>query len=465
VTAGPAPALDAWRAIRAAETAARATSRDRWIAIWSGLLLTLTLAYALIGHAPYSHQLVEDAAAQAERVAPFNRYVWLAFFAMAAPVLALKADVLRRALPRLWPLFALYAWFALTTTWAIDKGAADRRLLLYFVSLGIALAVRIGLPDGRRTHLITALVCAGVTLIDLGSWIFAPKLSMTDIGLAAIHSHKNTLGAVMLFTLIVAGTWLTGPMSRAARAFWIGILAAAFALLVGSQSKTSLGIAVGVGVLAPLVVWTLTLPRRMLVAVIAAVLAALFAAALAWFGWCGLQGLDPFAPFEGLTFTQRTDVWRFALDEFAKRPIRGVGFGSFWDVDPAVQPSLKTDYWFAKPDAPTNEAHNGYLDLAVTTGLPGVIGAAFLLGRWIVGGLARVRVSLTRATERSALPFSLFLAVFALAFMAHNWLESSYFTAESAFGLIIVLVGVAIDLRPATGGREPRPDAADTGAG
>ena len=29
--------------------------------------------------------------------------------------------------------------------------------------------------------------------------------------------------------------------------------------------------------------------------------------------------------------------------------MQGVGYGSFWDVDPAVQPSLHSNKWFGMP--------------------------------------------------------------------------------------------------------------------
>lgn len=173
------------------------------------------------------------------------------------------------------------------------------------------------------------------------------------------------------------------------------------------------------------------------------------AAGLTWLAWCAMQGQDPLAPVEKLTFTQRTDVWRFTVDQFRLHPWRGVGFGSFWDVDPKVQPSLQADAWFAQPDAATNESHNGYLDILVTTGIPGLIGALLLLVRWLGRGLALLRRALLDplAGGGRALPYLAYLGFFPLVFVVHNFMESTYFNPNSLFGFIILLVGVDIDMR------------------
>jgi hypothetical protein len=38
------------------------------------------------------------------------------------------------------------------------------------------------------------------------------------------------------------------------------------------------------------------------------------------------------------------------------------------------------------------------------------------------------------------------MGVFPLLFFGHNWMESSYFTANALFGTIILVVGTSLDL-------------------
>jgi len=442
-------ALDDWRASHAQGRAADAARSAGWIAGWTGALLIVLLLYILIGHNPYNHDLTFDPLTGGALMSPVNRWIWLGLLAAAAPILVARRADLPAFARRLWPVLLLFAWFGVTTTWAIDPAASQRRFTLMLIGLVICIAVRMGLPRTRDRFAAIAWACAIMVLIDLASWIVAPAASMTDLGLAAIHNHKNTLGAVALFVGLVLAPYAAAQTAPGKRLFWWGLVVGDLALLIASQSKTSLGIAVAAVLAAPVILAMAGLRARLLWSLAIAALAILVAAGFGWLAWCGLNGLDPLWPIEQLNFTHRTDVWRFLVDEIAKRPVKGVGFGSFWDVDPAVQPSLKTDEWFAKPDAPTNEAHNGYLDLMATTGIAGLVGGLALLLRWIWGGLSMIREARFGVSPQAAamLPYAVFLGLFPLIFFIHNWMESSYFTADSPYGLIILLVGVDIDMR------------------
>jgi len=420
-------ALAGWDAALAEQRADLARARDAWISAWTWVLLVATMLYVLIGANPYQHDAVFDPLTGGSVMSPVNRFIWLALLVFSAPVLWWRRADLADALRRLWPVALLFVWFIVTTRWAIDPDASSRRLFLYIVDLLICLAVTLGLKDARRLHRALATACAIVVMIDLGSWIVAPAASMTDIGLAAIHTHKNTLGAVMLLTGLICAPYTLAQQSLMGRMFWGAITIASVVLLIASKSKTSLGILIAAAIVGPLLI--ALLKRR---------------AEVVW----GL-GASALAPVEKLSFTQRTDVWRFTVDQFRLHPWRGVGFGSFWDVNPKVQPSLQTDLWFAQPDAPTNESHNGYLDLLVTTGIPGLIGALLLLFRWLGRGLALLRRALLDpfGGEGRALPYLVYLGFFPLVFVVHNFMESTYFNPNAMFGFIILLVGVDIDMR------------------
>jgi len=441
--------LDGWNAALAEQRADLARARDGWISAWTWVLLVATLLYVLIGSNPYQHDAVFDPLTGGSVQSPVNRFIWLGLLAFAAPVLWWRRAALPDALRRLWPVALLFVWFVATTRWAIDPAASGRRLFLYIVDVLICLAVSVGLKDARRLHSGLATACAIVVAIDMGSWIVAPAASMTDIGLAAIHTHKNTLGAVMLLTGMICGPYTLGQKGLMGRMFWGAITIAGFILLIASKSKTSLAILLVAAFAAPLLMALLRSRAEILWGLGFSALALIAAAALLWLAWCASQGLDPLAPAEKITFTQRTDVWRFTIDQFRQHPWRGVGFGSFWDVDPKVQPSLQTDLWFAQPDAPTNESHNGYLDLLVTTGVPGLIGALLVLFRWLTRGLKLLRRALLDPLggEGRALPYLSYLGLFPLVFVVHNFMESTYFNANSIFGFIILLVGVDIDMR------------------
>jgi O-antigen ligase len=67
------------------------------------------------------------------------------------------------------------------------------------------------------------------------------------------------------------------------------------------------------------------------------------------------------------SFTGRTDVWRFAIDHAMERPLTGYGFMAFWRT-PDVFLAEMANFW-ANLAA---HSHDGYLDIALTTGLPGL---------------------------------------------------------------------------------------------
>ncbi|WP_292019728.1 MULTISPECIES: O-antigen ligase family protein [unclassified Brevundimonas] len=437
--------LQDWQGRLDQDARRRGVQVDRLIALWAGAVLVLMLLYICIGPNPYQHEILVDPLTGGAEASPVNRLVWLGLFGLSAPLLWFRRQALPAMMLKLLPLLVLFAWFALTTRWALDPAVSTRRLILYAINLLICVAIAVGMGDSRRLHLAMATGCAVLVGVDILSWIAAPGVSMTPLGLAAIHSHKNTLGAVMLLAGFVCGTYAWSRIDWRGGAFWWGVTVLALVLLVASLSKTSMGLFAALACATPVIV-SLMAQRRMvrwgLIAVVALMVAGV---AFGWLAYCLVVGADPWAPFAGITFTQRTEVWAFVWDEFVKRPIQGWGFGSFWDIDPTVQPSLQTDAWFAQPDAYTNEAHNGFLDLAVTTGLIGLTGAVVVLMRWIFGGLILIRDAV--GGDRGRLGAAILLGVFPLMVFGHNFMESSYFTANSIFGTVLLLLGVEIERR------------------
>ena len=66
------------------------------------------------------------------------------------------------------------------------------------------------------------------------------------------------------------------------------------------------------------------------------------------------------------SFTGRTDVWRFAIDHAMERPLTGFGFMAFWRTRDVFSAEM-ANFW-ANLAAHSHE----YLDIALTTGLPGL---------------------------------------------------------------------------------------------
>ncbi len=400
------------------------------------LLLAGSVLYNLIGNAPFQH----TPTSYGDEVSPINRWIWLFLLAFALPILWLRLGQVIILLRAIWPLLFVFVWFGLTTLWALDSAASTRRFLLFVVALIIFVAVAVGLRSSRVMHHTLAFCCAFVILLDLGSWLAVPNLAVTEAGLAGIHVHKNGAGAIGLYALLVSATYAFVSRRPMARAAWLAVGLLCGVLLILARSATSSIIAIGVSALLPPLVLLLRQSGLVILTMAAWIIVMFGAALFLYVIWAAMEGQDFWAPLYDVSFTQRTDVWAYVLSEIAKRPAGGIGFASFWDIDPALQPSLSSGLWFASGTEFTNESHNGYLDLLVTTGVVGLAGSIIVLGRSVqLAVLAAYRAASNRRNRIMDLPTAAFHLVWLLSFAVHNITESSYFVANIPYASLFLL--------------------------
>ena len=75
------------------------------------------------------------------------------------------------------------------------------------------------------------------------------------------------------------------------------------------------------------------------------------------------------------TLTGRTDIWGYAIPYIYQRPLLGWGYAAFWSTNnPAAWEIANTLHWYAP------EAHNGLLELLLSSGL---IGTAWFVYLWV----------------------------------------------------------------------------------
>lgn len=132
--------------------------------------------------------------------------------------------------------------------------------------------------------------------------------------------------------------------------------------------------------------------------------------------------------------TGRGAIWPLLIDYAGQHPWTGTGFGSFWQVGPdsPIWALDRTSGWVAR-SAP--HGHNGYLDLLVTLGFPGLI---LIVATAILWPLLQLLLSQSITKPRR----SLLLAM--LIFCAgHNLAESSLFNAASVVQ-VFLLITIAI---------------------
>jgi O-antigen ligase len=364
-----------------------------------------------------------------------NQAFWSILFVLAA-VAGRHAPVLR-LMSRLWPLTAYLVWSAASVLWAIAPDIAFRRLLLQVFVVGSVLLPIVLIDDLDKVRATVLRVMFAVLVINVAALAIKPP---TALGHAGIYSQKNELGLTAALALLTCVTTLAlgGFLQRAMA--WLGI-PLALALLVAAKSKTSLLLAVAI----PAMGWGIAIAARVLKLSPALLLGCLLAIAIP-FGLGIAEVIDLTLRdmlqlmFGDATFTGRTDIWDFAWAQISANPALGYGFNGFWGVGDASPATFSGNELIAS----ILQAHNGYLDILLETGLVGLGLFLALLAVVALGAGAIIPRSVAAASFVIAL--TLFTAL-------HNGFESTAlrrFHPVWLFMLIAAAMAATAD-RPAAG--------------
>ncbi len=440
---------------------------DRWVGNLATAVLACTLLYAIVGIPEFDRDRVNAT----DYVNPLNRFIWLGLLALAVPVAVVSWRRIVRLLMASWPLLLLYAYFAGSTVWALDGAASTRRLLFTVVQLLLMVVLLSGLRRPSTAHVIVIGVSVLAALMDLGAYIAMPGYAMTDEGFAGLQLQKNQTGLMMMYGCMAAATGFFLRRNRVWRIGILGSLGLMLLLLIATRSTTSQAITL---LAAPVMLGMLavaTQSRGTIWAIILASFAGLMAAAFLYVAICAVTGADPLLPMKGATFTGRTDLWQFVIDEWVKRPWLGAGYASVWSIDPAIQPSLKSDMWFGVY-AIINEGHQGYLDLLATGGILGLLGGLFVVLRTVgIGARAMTQAdpaSLADPRGTLARPTAIFHMTLLTSLLVHNFTESNLFSNNSVLAVAFVLAALDLEqwrlghpsrVRPAAAVAAGRPSA------
>ena len=272
-----------------------------------------------------------------------------------------------------WPATALVIFAAVTALWSFDALVTLRRTttLMIAVSFGYFLIARFSMEGIIRRLTVVSLV---ITIASIFAALFVPSLGvMSDGELAGrwsgVFPHKQQLGAAMFIGALCAG-WL-GANSKG----WTRIGCAAMFLLclfvIGmARSQTAMlsVVAIPLVILAARITRLPGLTRIWALyglAVIVTVIAVLLAI------W-----LEDFMTFLGrdVSLTGRAPLWDLLIGIAARRPLNGYGYGAFWvSENPITLYVNAVSGWYVP------EAHNGFLDLQLQTGLPGLLLAILII--------------------------------------------------------------------------------------
>jgi O-antigen ligase len=300
-------------------------------------------------------------------------------------------------LPLAAGMLAFALWCATSLLWSINPGMCVRRLLVFgftFIGgLGIARTFSMRQLSQLALVAVGSIVCIGV-LAEIRYSTFRPWSG--DYRFSG-SVHPNTQG--MYLTVVALSAWgLSRTPSKYRVAYWLA-LAVAMVLLVLTKSRTSLaGAILAFGAV-------LTLQTSLRLKVLAGfsgvwLLTAVLLAVL-------LVGIDPVTDFrdaallgraeESESFSGRLSIWPEVLYYISKTPVVGHGYESFWTA-------AHIDTIFDALGWGVREAHNGYLEVLLATG---IVGLGLLLGAVLAGLVTTARGYLSERDPTYCLPFGM----------------------------------------------------------
>ena len=379
-------------------------------------LLALALLYALVFTAPWALLGKPDAGLDptlnevASSSNLTNQVFWAALFAVSLLSAFMRRTPTLGYAILLWPLALYLVWAAATLPWAADHDIALRRLILQFCIVGAILLPVAMIDEPIVVHRVLIWVALVTVLVNVAA---IAVIKPTPLGYAGIYSQKNVLGeaAALAFIVFVTGVDLPGNANRCIA--WLG-MPLALLLLVLSRSKTSLILCF----LAPAMALAVTLVSRLAKLRPSTLMigGTVLASALVLVALGAGVNLDRMLGlvFGDATFTGRTDIWHFAWSEIRTRPLTGFGFNGFWGA------GANSAVSFAQSDFLSSilEAHDGYLDVLLETGIVGLSIVVCL----VLVTLKLFDHALVDHSSRAVL----FLAI-VFFFLVHNVVESSIF--------------------------------------
>lgn len=268
------------------------------------------------------------------------------------------------------PVLITLAWFCLVTATSTDPAVSGRRLVSLLIMLGAAVALPLLARDVRQFAGVLGGTALAILIACYLGLVVVPDLSMhTALDLRepehagswrGLYAHKNGAGVLMSAFLFVG--LFCARAGHGALGATVAALSALF--LAFTNARTSLVLAPATLILS----WLCLLSpagwwrRLVLLGPLAALLTVTVGAVL----------LPPVGELVSrltgdASFTGRTDIWAFAAENVARRPLTGFGYGAFWE-NVFYGGGADSLTWVNK----ATDAHNGYLNTALETGIPGL---------------------------------------------------------------------------------------------
>lgn len=276
------------------------------------------------------------------------------------------------ALKMLSPLLIILLIWQLITVFTSDYTDIAFRRYVFSMTVLVTTMAWVILPENiRHFRQMLKYLSLFILLLSYFGVIFMPGVSihnsaevleLVNAGSWRGHfAHKNIAGPAMI-VLIIYNLYLLRKEEIALPLFNI-VLALFF--LYFSNNKTSIGLIIVALLIAQAIKYTRFLPFKFLI-----FFTSVFIMAALTLGTVLSLPLKDFvaALMEDPTFTGRTAVWEFAIGQIATHPWLGYGYDTYWNMSRLVNGGYELETWAAA----AGHAHNGYINLMMSSGLIGV---------------------------------------------------------------------------------------------
>lgn len=373
-----------------------------------------------------------DAAAESEQGDVVRQILlgglFIVFLLVAGPTPPALGSGSRRAggLPLPFSMIIFLGYCLISVSWAIAPLVSLRRLGLTVIVIWMIFRAVGELGYGRTVKLIRwtllgVMVANFISLLIPGVGL-QPDTPGGDPGVVGdwrgLQPHKNIGGAVCAFTMI----FFLFDRRSISTYILVPVLMACALFLYFSHSKTSEGVLL-VALLSGWLIRPYSADYRALLAP-ALVIGAGLALQLGtlYLGNLSVMMADPSA------LSGRSQIWPLLLTYASEHPLKGAGFGSFWQIGDDSPIYSFTDGWIAEY---AGHGHNGFLDLLVTLGVPGLLLGVLAL---IVWPLMRLLLSLSIPKGRRSLLLALLIFC-----IGHNVTETSLMDRAAVVQIFLVL--------------------------
>lgn len=324
-------------------------------------------------------------------------------------------------------LMLLVAWCLLSAAWSPEPFVTIRRAGLAAVLVTTAFLAIDALPLERgftwwRWVLAVALIVnlAAVMLVPAAVHPYGEIDPQLVGNWRGVYGHKNIAGSVAAITVLAF--LFRGGRTVPQRCFDLFIAALAILFLVGTRSKSSMGLLV-VGAFAG-VAYGLAFRRsldRAILIVAAALLLVVLGVALADEREAIRRLLE-----DPTQFTGRTEIWRAEMAFIADHPLLGSGFGVFSNTGKTSPLTPYISSWVTG----AHNGHNGYLQLLVTTGVIGLV----------LGLVALVLSPLAGFWRLAKTPDKAFLFALFSFLLLHNLMETDFLEGDGVTWVSLLLL-------------------------